>query len=110
MYDKKQEAKNDKAMELIQNMAKEYATGREVDGIIYRSDYQDYRFLFVDKTHCEIREKLIDILLTGVGAKDELIDARNEVIFHIKHAVEFEEWEDDGKDPGQAKAPPDLDI
>jgi hypothetical protein len=89
--EKSQEKKNDDAMELIQGIAKELEIKREVDGVQYRQDYQDYRFIFTDKTHCEIREKLIDICLYDAGTI--VLDARKEIAFRIKQAVEFEEWE-----------------
>ena len=78
-------------MELVQAIANEIQSGREIDGVQYREDYQDYRFIFTDKTHCEIREKLIETCLSDGG--DENIDAKKEIAFRIKQAVEFEDWE-----------------
>lgn len=87
-----QEKKNDAAMELVQEIAKGVIPLREIDGVKYRSDYQDYQFIFMDKTHCEIREKLVDVCMTSKD-EEELMEAKKEIAYRIKLAVEFEEWE-----------------
>ncbi len=76
---------------LIDTICKEQEIDREVETVYYREDYQDYQIIFFDKTHCELREKLIDIMING-DAKMKA-DAQREIVFRIKNAIEFEEWE-----------------
>ena len=64
---------------------------KEIYCVDYREDWEDYRIIFEDRTHAELRQKLIDTII----ANPTHGDTRREVLFLINHAPEFEEWEDD---------------
>ena len=81
----------EKALEVIQSIAQEgMSLKRQITGLAYRADYQDYQVI-LDKTHhCEIREKLVDAF---IKSKDQ--DVRKEIIFRLENPTAFEEWEMD---------------
>jgi len=78
-------------VKIVEDLCEELAIGREVDTVVYREDYQDYQIIFGDKSHCELREKLIDLMVNGDAKVKE--DTKREIVFRIKNAIEFEEWE-----------------
>ena len=65
--DKEQKAKAvfDK---IVGDMAQNAKYKDKIARVIYRDDYQDYRLILDDKTHCEIREKLFDAVVRMAGA------------------------------------------
>ena len=50
---------------------------KEIDAVFYREDYQDYQVILDENTHCEIREKLIDIFRKDPNHDD----TRREITF-----------------------------
>ena len=78
-------------VKIVEELCEEIAISREVDTVLYREDYQDYQVIFSDRTHCELREKLIDLMITGDAKMKE--DTKREIVFRLKNAIEFEEWE-----------------
>lgn len=70
--------------------AKEIKLKQPIDGVIYREDYQDYQVILDNTFHCEIREKLIDLIMTNPKHSD----TRRDITFLLQHPVEYEEWED----------------
>ncbi len=78
----------EKVLALIQDFVKEMKEQKQVDSVEYRKDYQDYRCAFTDNTHCEIRQKLVDVYIDNNSK-----EARKEIEFRIKHAVPWEEFE-----------------
>ena len=63
---------------------------KSVDAVFFREDHDDYQVVLDDNFHCEIRKKLIDVFLEN----DKHADTRRELLFLLKHANEYEEWED----------------
>ena len=88
------EKNNQIVMEMVQKIAATGGHNKNVDAIQYRADYGDYRIFLDNNSHCEIREKLIDILFKE-GSHE---DTEMEINFRIEHSVEFEEWEDNPAD------------
>ncbi|MEW5894489.1 MAG: hypothetical protein AB1650_01855 [Candidatus Omnitrophota bacterium] len=80
----------EQVLERITEFAKEINLRRTIDGVIYRNDYLDYQVLMDDRFHAELREKLIDVLFTDPNHAD----TRREITYLLRHAFEFEEWED----------------
>ena len=80
------------ALDFIQSLIDEEKLKKPIFRVDYREDYQDFKFFFEDRTHIEIREKLMDIILKDPKHGD----TRREILYLIKNAPEFEEWEDDG--------------
>jgi len=78
-------------VKIVEDLCEELEIDRGVDTVVYREDYQDYQVIFGDRTHCELREKLIDIMVVGDVKSKE--DTKREIVFRIKNAIEFEEWE-----------------
>ena len=78
-------------VKIVEDLCEELEIKRGVDTVYYREDYQDYQVIFADKTHCELREKLIDIMVNGDAKMKE--DTKREIVFRIKNAIEFEDWE-----------------
>lgn len=86
----------ERALEIIQGIAAEIDITRTIEGVTYRSDWQDFQVILDETFHCEIREKLIDMLAEDIveGKEDTLrADARREVEFRLNNLVEFEDWE-----------------
>jgi|GEM_PF-3545847 len=87
---------------IIKGMETESKFKKKILRVRYREDYQDYRIVLDDNTHCEMREKLIhDIIAFQAGgtASKELVlaarDTKNEIQFRLLHAIPLEEWEED---------------
>lgn len=79
-----------KVLDFLHAFTEEIKLDKEVDGVIWREDHQDYQVLLEGNFHTEIREKLIDLLLTN----PKHADTRREVTFLLKNPNEFEEWEE----------------
>lgn len=86
-------------LDFVAAFADENKLGKSIDGVIYREDYQDYQVILDDTFHCEIREKLIDLIMTD----PKHADTRREIAFLLQHAAEYEEWE-------EAPVPKNTDI
>ena len=78
----------DAALAVVQEIANGLEPKVEIEGIKYRTDYQDYQFLTKDEAHFEVREKLIDLYII-----EQDLDTKREIAFRINHAIPFEEWE-----------------
>ena len=89
----------EKVLEVMQGIALEGKLPREVSGVIYREDYQDYQVIIADDYHCEIREKLFNDFV-----QLKHVDARREIVYLMQNAVLFEEWErpDTGQQGGSS--------
>jgi len=85
-------------LDRFEEFAEEISLGKNIDAVFYREDYADYQIIMDDHFHCEIREKLIDVFFDN----PKHADTRREIIFLLKHAVEYEEWEESptGTDSG----------
>lgn len=77
-------------LDFLHNFAEKEKITHEVDGVIWREDHQDYQILLEKNFHIEIREKLIDHLLSD----PKHADTKREIIFLLNHPNEFEEWEE----------------
>ncbi len=77
-------------LEQLLKFAKEINLKIAVEGVIYRDGYDDYQVLFENRFHCEVRAKLIDVLMEN----PKHADTRREITFLLNHPIEFEEWED----------------
>ena len=74
--------------EFFQKVVQDLKVAKKIESINYRGDSQDYQIIFDDRSHAELREKIIEQSLANNR------DARKEVEFRIKHAPKFEEWEE----------------
>ena len=84
----------EKAFEIIQGIATEMNLTRTIESSTYRADWQDYQVIMDETFHCEIREKLIDVLVGDAGQDDALKDdVLREIQFRLSNPVEFEDWE-----------------
>lgn len=79
----------EEVLERFEEFVKEINLEKSVDAVFYREDYGDYQIILDNSFHCELREKLIYIFMTD--PKDA--DTRREIIYLLKHAAEYEEWE-----------------
>lgn len=70
--------------------AQEIKLQKPIDGVIFREGYQDYQVILDNTFHCEIREKLIEMIMTD----PKHVDTRREIAFLLQHPAEYEEWED----------------
>jgi hypothetical protein len=84
----------EKVLEIIKGIAAEIKFTRKIESATYRADWQDYQIIMDGTFHCEIREKLIDVLADDT-IKDKVLrgDSRKEVEFRLSNPVEFEDWE-----------------
>jgi len=78
----------EKAREIIEELARESDNSQKITDIVYRPDYMDYQVVLDNTHHCEIREKLIDTI-----EGDKSGDVRREIKDLITNAIEFEDWE-----------------
>ena len=77
-------------LDFLHDFAEKENLKHEIEGVIWREDYQDYQILLEKNFHIEIREKLINLLLDD----PKHADTRREIIFLLNHPNEFEEWEE----------------
>lgn len=88
---------------VIDGMDPELNFKKRILRMMYREDYQDFRIVLNDKTHCEIREKLINevVKIQASGTTPNkatllvLKDINKEIQFRLLHAQPLEDWEDD---------------
>ncbi len=77
-------------LDYLTAFAEEIKLKQPIDGVIYREDHQDYQVILDTNFHCEIREKLIDIIMTD----PKHADTRREITFLLQHPMEYEDWEE----------------
>jgi len=77
-------------LDRLLEFSREIKLKQGIDAVFHREDYQDYQVILDEKFHCEIREKLIQILFDN----PKHADTRREITFLLNHPVEYEEWED----------------
>jgi len=79
----------ERALEILNEVAKQAELDTKISAVVYREDYQDY-IVVVGKIHfTDVREKLIT-------AYDEVgpdMDIINEIGFKLKHPAELEDWQ-----------------
>lgn len=99
----------EQVLECLLKFSKEIKLKRSIEGVVFREDYGDYRVYMEGNFHIEIREKLIDTIIT----QPQHADTRRDVAYLLNNVVMFEEWEDDGvqqRARGEAGIQIDLDA
>ena len=94
-----------KVLDMMTQFVQEIALGKSVDSVHYREDYQDYMIILDEHYHCELREKLIDTLF-----KERNADLVREIVFRLKNAAKFEDWEDNPTDQRPPEEGPQVDL
>ena len=82
----------DKIQKMVEELLVEAALKRKVNVVVYRPDYMDYQVVMDGSHHCELREKLFDLIIKDNDPKG---DARREIKYLLQNALEYEEWEKD---------------
>ncbi len=86
--------------------AKEIKLKRDIEGVIFREDYEDYRVYLEGNFHIEIREKLIDTIIKH----PKHADTRREIAYLLNNSVMFEDWEHDGVEKAKGEAGIEIDL
>jgi len=79
----------DRAMQILNEVAKQAGLDCRVTAVVFRTDYQDYIAVVGKINFCDIREKLIKAY-DAIGPD---LDVVNEIVFKLKHPTELEEWQ-----------------
>lgn len=95
----------EKALKILQEIAREAEVTKPVKAVVYRADYQDYIVVIGSTHYFELREKLITDF-----SETQNIDLKREIVFKIKHPIELEDWQKEEMGISEEMTEEDLDA
>ncbi|MCK5581242.1 MAG: hypothetical protein KAJ18_08215 [Candidatus Omnitrophica bacterium] len=78
----------ERAWKVVLEIVEDIGLEQKILSISYRLQWQDYQIILDNESHCELREKLINVYFS-----EKNTDVYREIAFRLQHPTQFEDWE-----------------